>query len=470
MTLARHGVPFLLVDRKPRLSDLPRATGVSTRSMELFRSWGIEADVRAGEVEVAPTLWACRTLTTAEDGVPVFGGWPTPDQAAVVSPTRPGLVPQDHVERVMLDDVLARGGRVEMGAEVVSLEQTGDGVEAVIRSVASGAEQRVRARYVIGADGTRSAVRAALGIQAPARDGLAAVVTAQFHAPLWALLGEHRHVLYRVTDPVGEGIFVPSGGDRWVYAVDWDPSREALEDFPAERLVPLISAGVGDPSFAPRIERIGGFSYTAALADRFREGDVFLAGDAAHRVTPRGGTGMNMAIHDGFDLGWKLAWVANGWAGPELLDSYEGDRRPVAERNVEWSARADGSERDVTEELHIDLGGRIPHVWLPRGGERVSTLDLLGPGFTLFAGPDAPGWHRAAAELHDAAGTPPVTKRTVGGLAARALAVRPRGALLVRPDGMPVASWSHEEDAPESLRSAYGGDPAAVGRALAQAA
>ena len=87
-------------------------------------------------------------------------------------------------------------------------------------------------------------------------------------------------------------------------------------------------------------------------------------GDAAHRVTPRGGTGMNTSIRDGYDLGWKLAWVLRGWAGPELLHSYELERRPVAEHNVLRSAQPDGSVRDAADELHVDLGPRIPHVWI----------------------------------------------------------------------------------------------------------
>jgi len=74
------------------------------------------------------------------------------------------------------------------------------------------------------------------------------------------------------------------------------------------------------------------FTFAAQLADRFRRGNVFIVGDAAHRVTPRGGTGMNTAIHDGYDLGWKLAWVLTGWAEPSLLDSYESERRRRVQR------------------------------------------------------------------------------------------------------------------------------------------
>ena len=98
-------------------------------------------------------------------------------------------------------------------------------------------------------------------------------------------------------------------------------------------------------------------------------------------MTPRGGTGLNLALHDGYDLGWKLGWVLRGWAGPQLLDSYEAERRPVAEYTAARSADPGGSRRAAEHEVRADLGGRIAHVW---AGER-STLDLLVPGLTLFA-------------------------------------------------------------------------------------
>jgi 2-polyprenyl-6-methoxyphenol hydroxylase-like FAD-dependent oxidoreductase len=194
----------------------------------------------------------------------------------------------------------------------------------------------------------------------------------------------------------------------------------------------MLRDAAGFPDLEPRIERIAPVTFTALLAERFRRGRVFLAGDAAHRVSPRGATGMNTAIHDGFDLGWKLAWVLRGWAGPELLDTYEAERRPVAEHNVARSADPNGSARDPAEELHVDIGARIPHVWLDGGA---STLDLLGEGLTLLTGP----W-QAAAPLRR--GGPPVAVRRLDAIAARAVGVPHGGTLLVRPDGAPVAATS----------------------------
>ena len=158
---------------------------------------------------------------------------------------------------------------------------------------------------------------------------------------------------------------------------------------------------------------------------------MFLVGDAAHRVTPRGGTGLNLALHDGYDLGWKLAWVLNGWAGPELLDAYEAERRPVAEHTVARSADPNGSLRPA-EEVRADLGGRIPHVVTDAG----STLDLLAPGLTLFAARGDTDWQSVAESLVDV--DAPITVRSLEPIAARALGAHPGTALLVRSDGTPV--------------------------------
>src|SRR5262249_4700076 len=183
------------------------------------------------------------------------------------------------------------------------------------------------------------------------------------------------------------------------------------------------------------------------------DGRTFLIGDAAHRVTPRGGTGMNTAIHDGHDLGWKLAWVARGWGADGLLESYELERRPVAEHNVARSADPLGSRRPPGEELRVDLGGRIEHHWLAAdaSGARASTLDLLGPGLTLLTGPDDEAWRGAAAAL----GNPrPLALRAVDELTARALGVHGAGAVLVRPHVIPPRRWPPIADPRPTLEPA----------------
>jgi hypothetical protein len=225
---------------------------------------------------------------------------------------------------------------------------------------------------------------------------------------------------------------VPSGaGDHWVFGI----GEDLVGSMEASELTRLIRTAAGLPDLQPRIHQIRTFRFAAEVAERFRSGSAFLIGDAAHRVTPRGGTGMNTAIADGYDLGWKLSWVLKGWAGEELLDTYEAERRPVVAHNVERSVDQRGSYRDPIDEIHIDLGGRIAHLWVETERGRVSTLDLVGDGLTLFTGPDGETGIEAPAS---ADGSAPVAVRELPAMTARALGIPPGGSQLVRPSGVPA--------------------------------
>jgi 2-polyprenyl-6-methoxyphenol hydroxylase-like FAD-dependent oxidoreductase len=431
ISLARLGVETMLVERRAELSSLPRATVVSLRSMELMRSWGLEGAIGAGGVDVEWHGWQSETLAMVAEGSMWPTGIPTRAQAAVLSPTAPACVPQDHLETVLLEHLRSLPGtRVHLNTEVVGIEDLPEGVEVALRDVPSGAVRTVSARYLVAADGAHSRIRTARGIAMRGPDGLAHAVTATFRARLWPVVGDHRYGIYSVTHPHGGGTFLPAGrGDRWIYGTKLEPQDHARHA--PERLAECIRAGVGIGDLEVSIERTGVFSFAAQLADRFRAGDVFLVGDAAHRVTPRGGTGMNTAIAGGHDLGWKLGWVLRDWAGVELLDTYEAERRPIAAHNVARSADPDGSTREAADELHVDLGGRIPHVWVRSDAGRASALDLLGDGLTLFAGPDA------TPEAQPVGGTP-VAVRRLDAIGARSIGISVDGALLVRPDGIPA--------------------------------
>jgi putative polyketide hydroxylase len=440
VTLARNGVRSLLVERNQGLSPLPRATAVSTRTMELLRSWGLEDEVRAGQLDLNSTgAWAAETLTSPE-GAELPLGVAGIEQAASASPTTLAAVPQDHLEPVLLGQLQALGlTEIRFGTELSGLDQDADGVTVVLRQRAGGAEQAVRAGYLVGADGAHSAVRRLLGIAMNGPDHLNEQLTVLFEAPLGEVVGDRRHGIYFIQHPEAGGVLVPNGaGDRWLYGRGWDPPRERLEDYTDARLTGLIrtAAGVGD--LPVRIVAKGAYSFAAQVAERYREGRAFLAGDAAQRMTPRGGMGMNTAVAEAHDLAWKLAWVLNGWAGPGLLGSYEAEWRPVGARRTARSAR-EGAEPDGAEALAEDLNGRLPHAWLPSAAAHPrSTLDLLGPGLTLLTGPGAGAWTAAAAALE----TPfPLTVHTLDPATATALAVIPDGAILARPDAQVVAHW-----------------------------
>ena len=205
-----------------------------------------------------------------------------------------------------------------------------------------------------------------LGIEQDGVDHLHEGVSVLFRAPIWHIAGEHRYGIYGITHPEAAGTLLPAGGDRWVYAFEWDPARERLQDYTVDRLSHRIRHATGESTVEPRIAHVGAVTFGAFMAERFRDESAFLVGDAAHRITPRGGTGMNLAIADGYDLGWKLGWVLRGWSIASLLDTYEAERRPAAEHNLERSMDPMGSRRTAADEVHVDLGGRLTHVWLPR--------------------------------------------------------------------------------------------------------
>ena len=459
MALGRRGVESLVVDRRLEHSSMPRATTISTRTMELIRSWGLEGEVLAGGVEVEWLMWESPTLAAAADGTGIEVGLPTRAQAALISPTAPACVPQDHLERVLLHHLRSRGPAcVELGTAVTGLENGPDHVRATLRD-AAGRSRVVTAGYVVAADGAHSTVRSVLGIPMRGSDDLLAGITALIRAPLWEVLGEHRYGIYVTTHPRAGGIFLPAGpGDRWGFGYLAEPGGGVPAVPSEQKMIDGIRLAAGIRDLPVRIERTGSFTSAAQIADRFREGRTFLVGDAAHRVTPRGGTGMNTAIHGGHDLGWKLAWVLRGWAGAELLDSYELEHRPVAEHNVARSADELGSRRPPGEELRVDLAGRIDHHWVMTADGRQSTLDLIGPGLTLFTGPRDAAWQEAAARP---AGGPPMIVQRLDQMSARAMGIRAGGAMLVRPDGIPAGWWTADVEPGAVLEAAVADVPAA---------
>ena len=147
---------------------------------------------------------------------------------------------------------------------------------------------------------------------------------------------------------------------------------------------------------------------------------------------------MNTAIQDSFDLGWKLAWVLRGWASAKLLASYEVERRPIAAHNVQRAGEPTGARRDSDQALPWDLNGRVAHHWLSTCEQQTSTIDLIGDGFTILAGPSDPHWARFAGFIPARA---PIHVHNVDAATADALDLPPTGGLVTRPDGRELRRW-----------------------------
>ncbi|MGS0686129.1 FAD-dependent monooxygenase [Nakamurella sp. GG22] len=451
ITLARLGVRCLIVDRRESPSTLPRATVLSVRTMELLRRWSLDRQALDGGHDVEWLLSLSPTLAEVASGERVEVGYPTAAQSALISPCRPACVPQDHFQQVLLDHLRTLpAAEVRLGVDLADVTQDRTGCRVVLRDRSTGEVTALHASFVLAADGAHSAVRALAGIAMPTTGSLYEALSAVVHAPLWDVVGPHRYGIYGVGGADDPGTFLPAGRpDRWVYSFGWDPARERLADYPVDRLVDRVRAAAGSPALDVRVVRLGAFSFVGGIADRFRQGRIFLLGDAAHRVTPRGGTGLNTAVADGFDLGWKLGWVMRGWAASSLLASYEAERRPVAEHNLQRSLDPAGSRRRAAEEVHVDLGPRIPHVWLPPqsalpdGARNDSSVDLVTDGLTVITTGDHLHARRFSAPTADD-DIAPVTVRRVDRMTVRAVGAGRADAVALRPDGVPLGQLAFE--------------------------
>ena len=488
--LGRLGVRHLLVERHAGTSMHPRGRGNNVRTMELFRTAGAEEAIR----EAASVLGDNHGILQAESFTGGKQEWLfreiDPGGAlARFSPSGWCLCSQNDLEPVLLRQARELGGDVRFGTELVSFEQDADGVSAVLRTRDTGATRTVRADYLVAADGPRSPVREQLGIGQTGPGDLFHNVSVTFRAKrLAAFVGGQRFIACYLTNPAAEGALLPvDNAENWVFHAPWSPQTgEELEDFTDERCVAHIQAATGVEDL--EIEITGKAPWHAAqrVADRYRGGRVFLAGDSAHEMSPTGAFGSNTGIQDAHNLAWKLAAVLGGWAGPGLLDTYEAERRPVAEatsarataRSAEHShpgyaaapgaapqgnvlavalgyrypsgavAGADPEQPVVPERFEAsgEPGSRAPHMWLRRGTDRLSTLDLYENSPVLLTDDTSGGdaWQAAARrvaermpvplECHRVGPSGDLVPDSDAGWAA-VHGTSEGGAVLVRPDG-----------------------------------
>lgn len=380
--LRHHGVRCVLVERHASTSVHPRAWGWYPRTLELLRSVGVEGAV----LEAAAGYAEHRRQATVESltGREVKAVMlPAPGDLGAVTPSRQISLGQDRMEPIVREAADRAGAVLRFGSELTSFERPegpAGPVVATVKDRDTGAERRVRARWLVAADGGRSPVRETLGIRRVGRGTLQHQVSILFRADLTGPLAGRRFSICQIENDELKGAVL--GHDdtlrRGTLILQYRPERgETPEDFTTGRSVALVRSAVGDPDLDVDVIGVLPWELAALSAERFRDGSVFLIGDAAHVVPPIGGYGANTGVHDAHNLAWKLASVLRGEAGEALLDSYDAERRPVAEATLEqaWlrllvrSGRADEEQRRATADvLAVMLGHTYPSAAEPGRG------------------------------------------------------------------------------------------------------
>jgi putative polyketide hydroxylase len=487
--LAQHGVRSLLVEKRDEVFIYPKARNLSFRSLEIMRELGLADEVHAVADGVSSMLGK-PTLNSTEE-------WEAFDVDAMFSPFE-GLspepagqyCPQSAFEPMLLAHIRRHHSQVRYGTDLCSFEQDDSGVTATVRERDSGASETVRADYLVAADGVHSPIRDALGVTTSGYGTLPIyVVFVYFRAP-WRKfvpqLGDGDAVQVKTADV--DGIFLPVREDFGMFITTYFPgSGETAAQFTAQRCRELLTKAIGEPIDVEIID-VASWQPYEQVADQFQSGRVFLVGDSAHTMPPFKAGGANTAIQSAHNLAWKLVAVLNGMADPALLATYHTERYPVGCFNARQSltgpsqnflrlddnrpqlpageeapmfavligyqyvsaavvfddsAPADPDAVSLVEELRGQPGTRVPHAWVHHAGRRISTLDLVGPGFTLFTGSSGAPWASAA----DAVSTMlnvPVSVHSIGadgeigdidGRWAELTGLLSDEALLVRPDG-----------------------------------
>jgi 2-polyprenyl-6-methoxyphenol hydroxylase-like FAD-dependent oxidoreductase len=357
LDLARRGIAFRLIDRLETPFGGSRGKGIQPRTLEIFEDLGIVDRVVAlgGSYPGQREYHDDGSYTDSPLGEHTQ---PTPDEPYAV----PVMVPQFLTERALRERLAELGYEPEYRCELLGFEQDERGVTARVRGQ-GGAEETIRARYLIAADGGRSFIRHTLQIGFPGktlgiRAAVADVIATGLTRDAW-----HR---FNEGDMERQISLCPLAGTQ-MFQIQAPIPLECDVDLSAQGLQDMIVARTGRRDI--EIESVSwasAFNMSARLADRYRVGRVFLVGDAAHVHPPTGGQGLNTSVQDAYNLSWKLAAVLNG-APEALLESYEEERRPIAALVLGVS----------TELLEAHKRGEM------RRGRDVRQLDLAYPQSSL---------------------------------------------------------------------------------------
>ena len=436
-----QGIDCIILEQTDGVVTDPKVSTVGPRSMEFCRRWGVSEEIRNAGWPKDHTLDVA--WVTSVGGHEIFRiHFPSYAERSLpeYSPEPEQVCPQDWFAPKFINHLGEYPrGHLKLLSRLENFEQTESGIVAQIANLESGNTEVIEARYMVACDGARSQIRKQCGVDAPTFHETQVFQSVVFDAPeLPSKLGSDNAMVFFLVNPIiQEPLRAVDGKGK--YRLILKP-REDGEIYDAQE---AIAAAISIDTPFKIISNMP-WRLTHRVAEHFRHGNIFFAGDSAHTLSPSGGFGMNTGIADAVDLGWKLAATIKGWGGSKLLDTYEIERRPIAVRNLEQAnanlqrtqkrsippaiatdspegeeirqKMAEGMERSgVRREfdapgVHFGFryqspivieddttppsdnpfewsqtsyaGCRAPHAWLEAGK---STLDLFGHGFVLLS-------------------------------------------------------------------------------------
>lgn len=339
IALSKLGISNILIEKRDKPMLHPKAHELSARSIEILESLGIrftEIKREASDHETASRILFCNTINDEIGRIDLReNGTDEKYEANICYPYPYFNISQVELEKIIRTHLKESNlSTCYFGYQWESFKEGKEWITSEILKLSDGEKLKIKSKFVICADGAMSKAREALNIKMIGPEKMQDFANAYFTNDLTPYL-KTKAKLYWIFNPEAVGVFIAHHPEkRWVYHVPVESPYEKMEDFTEEYFSNRIKKALGLEQDIPiHITSISSWRMTAQVAEKFRSGSVFLAGDAAHRFPPTGGLGMNSGIADVHNLAWKIATILKGNAGKSLLDTYELERKPVIERN-----------------------------------------------------------------------------------------------------------------------------------------